>query len=156
MGDEQNDYRAVKPYGDLGGWFFLNRKTYRLYRVYTLTITLVGFVLGNWLLFNPTRPADAWPSFWVLFALALYIQYRIVKTGRRRPAHPEQSTKTTRYRAISLWLSQIAGWFLLALAALAIWRDISTRGEVHVYEFTLLLVGLASIVIGFKSRNNGQ
>ena len=152
--DDEQGYRAIKPYGDLGGVFLLDRKSYRIYRIYTVTVAAVAFLIGNWLLLSPTPPADAWPSFWALLALGFYIHYRIVRSGRRQWIDPETPrNKSSGYSIVVFWLQQVAGWFLLIFASYAIWISLSRRGEVHVYEFTLLAIGAASIVGAFASRN---
>ena len=150
--DDEQDYRAIKPYGDWGGVFVVNRKTYRIYRVYNAAFIAAALVAGNWILLDRTRPAYAWPLFWALCALAFYIKHRIVSSGKRGWANA-QAPGNQSSRIVGFWLAQIAGWFLIAFAALAIWRDIALRGEIHIYEFPLLAIGAASIAAAFASRN---
>lgn len=151
--DDEPEYRAVRPYGDWGGVFVLNRKIYRLYRIYKAALFAVMLIAGNWLLLYRARPAYAWPLFWVLVALAFYIQHRIVSSGKSRAANWQGSSdNASGYSVVGFWLAQIGGWFLIAFASLAIAGDFIFRGEIHAYEFPLLLIGAASVVGTFASR----
>lgn len=83
MNDDKNVLHPIKPYGELGGWFYLDDRTFRLYHRYTWVATALGIVIAAWLFTHPRLPRDTWPSFWVAILLVAYGQYRIVRSGRK-------------------------------------------------------------------------
>ena len=140
-----HEVHEVRPYGNLGGSFYLDKRTYRFYRAYTAVATTILLVVGAWLLSHDDLPRDTWPSVWVAIAIVAYGQYRIVNSGRREIANAKPQRPQRGYSALRFWPVLITGCFLLAFTSLSLWADITRNHEVHAYEFDLLLVA----AIGF-------
>jgi len=152
MSDNQNELHPIRPYGDLGGWFYLDDRTFRLYRVYTWAATILGVVISAWLFTHPQVPRDTWPSFWAAILITAYGQYRIVRRGRKSWEKQEQprGKKTRSYSIVRFCIAQIAGWFLIIFDVLSIWADITRNHEVHAYQFILAFLGIAVIWTSIK------
>ena len=152
-----NGEYPVRPYGDLAGWFIVDRPTYQLYRAYSFLVIIIAFVAGEWLLMHPIYASDyGWLIYFTLLPAALYGQFRIVNLGRRTLELSSSELTALRARhvgsVISFWLLLVGAGLLIALGAFSLWVDITRLGEIYGWEWVLLVVPSAAIYLSITMR----